>query len=66
MRSIHTYHDLSCSSDVINVPQEVIILQSHFVEKGLKKTEKFEQNVVLLLFLFTPGNVTNTEKISVT
>ena len=32
------------------------ILQSHFIEKGFKKTENSEQNVVLLLFLFTPDN----------
>ena len=29
------------------------ILQSQFVEKGLKKTENFECNVVLLMFIFT-------------
>ena len=29
------------------------ILQSQFIEKGFKKTENSEQNVVLLLFLFT-------------
>ena len=29
------------------------ILQSLFIEKGFKKTKKSEQNVVLLLFLFT-------------
>ena len=29
------------------------VLQSQFIEKGSKKTENFEQNVVLLLFLFT-------------
>ena len=28
------------------------VLQSQFIEKGSKKTENFEQNVVLLLFLF--------------
>ena len=28
-------------------------LRSHFIEKGLKKTENFEHIVVLLLFLFT-------------
>ena len=28
-------------------------LQSQFTEKGFKKTENSEQNVVLLLFLFT-------------
>ena len=32
------------------------VLQSHFIEKGFKKTENSEQNVVLLLFLFTPDN----------
>ena len=29
------------------------ILQSQFIEKGFKKAENCEQNVVLLLFLFT-------------
>ena len=29
------------------------ILQSQFTEKGFKKTENSEQNVVLLLFLLT-------------
>ena len=29
------------------------ILQSEFIEKGFKKAENSEQNVVLLLFLFT-------------
>ena len=29
------------------------ILQSQFIEKGFKKAENYEQNVVLLLFLFT-------------
>ena len=29
------------------------ILQSQFIEKGFKKAENSEQNVVLLLFLFT-------------
>ena len=28
------------------------ILQSQFIEKGLKKAENSEQNVVILLFLF--------------
>ena len=28
-----------------------IVLQSQFIEKGFKKTEDFEHNVVLLLFL---------------
>ena len=31
------------------------ILQSEFIEKGFKKAENSEQNVVLLLFLFTLG-----------
>ena len=30
------------------------ILQSQFAEKAFKKTENSEQNMVLLLFLFTP------------
>ena len=29
------------------------ILQSQFIEKGFKKAENYEQNVVLLLFVFT-------------
>ena len=29
------------------------ILQSQFIEKGLKKAKNSEQNVVILLFLFT-------------
>ena len=29
------------------------ILQSQFIEKGFKKAKNSEQNVVLLLFLFT-------------
>ena len=29
------------------------ILQSQFIKKGFKKADNFEQNVVLLLFLFT-------------
>ena len=29
------------------------ILQSQFIEKGFRKAENSEQNVVLLLFLFT-------------
>ena len=29
------------------------ILQSKFIEKGFKKAENSQQNVVLLLFLFT-------------
>ena len=33
------------------------ILQSQFTEKGFKKAENSEQNVVLLLFLFTLENV---------
>ena len=32
------------------------ILQSQFIEKGFKKTENSEENVVLLLFLFTLVN----------
>ena len=32
------------------------ILQSQFIEKGFKKTENSEQNVVLLLFLLTLEN----------
>ena len=31
----------------------VSILQSQFIDKRLKKTENYKQNVVLLLFLFT-------------
>ena len=33
------------------------ILQSQFIEKGFKKAENCEQNVVLLLFLFTLKNI---------
>ena len=32
------------------------ILQSQFTEKGFQKTENYEQNEVLLLFLLTPEN----------
>ena len=37
-------------------PTVLCILQSQFIEKGFKKAENSEQNVVLLLFLFTLNN----------
>ena len=33
------------------------ILQSQFIEKGVRKAEYSEQNVMLLLFLFTLKNI---------
>ena len=37
------------------------ILQSQFFEKGFKKAENSEKNVVLLLFLFTLDNLVGCE-----
>ena len=37
------------------------ILQSQFSEIGFKKAENFEQNVVLLLFLFTLDKLMSCE-----
>ena len=37
----------------IHVRVTLSILQSQFIEKGLKRTQNVERNVVLLLLLFT-------------